>query len=303
MHNIKSLSEFHRLLSVAPPLHPLVSVVNVSELHAVNSEVWQKFTTSFYTISFKNNIKSKIKYGQNYYDFDNGTMTFTAPNQIQAVEAAPADMYNETMGTGYVLTFHPDFLAGHPLKENIRNYSFFSYAVNEALHLSEREEHNVIGIFNKIEEEYQHVDQHTQNVILSQIELLLNYCMRFYERQFITRKAVNNDLLTKTEQIIHTYFDTEKGLQKGILTVEYLAGQLHLTPNYLSDALRSLTGMGAQQHIHSILIEKAKEYLSSTNLSVSEIAYHLGFERSQSFNKLFKIKMNLSPLKYRASFN
>lgn len=303
MQIINSLSEFHRLLSISPPLHPLISAVQVSELHAINSEVWKKFATNFYTISLKNNIQSKIKYGQNFYDFDNGTMTFVAPKQVQSVEVETINNFNETAGIGYVLMFHPDFLRKHPLAGNIKNYNFFSYSVNEALHLSEKEENNVIAIFKKIEEEYQHIDHHTQGVILAQIDLLLNYSNRFYERQFITRKAVNDDLLTKTEHLINEYFNTEKGLQKGILTVENLANQLNLSSNYLSDMLRSLTGQSAQQHIHERLIEKAKEYLITTNLSVSEIAYNLGFERSQSFNKLFKNKTEMSPLRYRQSFN
>ena len=303
MKTINSLSVFHKLLSIAPPLHPLVSVVHVSEIHAINSDVWKKFTTNFYTISLKNNIQSKIKYGQNYYDFDNGTMTFTAPRQVQSVEVEATNTFNQTIGTGYVLMFHPDFLGKHPLAANIKNYSFFSYSVKEALHLSENEETNVIAILKKIEEEYQHIDKHTQDVILSLIDLLLNYSNRFYERQFITRKTVNSDLLTKTEHFINAYFNVDEGLQKGVLTVEYLASQLNLSASYLSDALRSLTGQNAQQHIHEKLIEKAKEYLTTTNLTVSEIDYNLGFERSQSFNKLFKNKTEMSPLEFRASFN
>ena len=303
MQVINSLSEFHRLLSVAPPMHPLISVVHVSELHAVTSDVWKKFTTNFYSISLKNNIQSKIKYGQNYYDFDRGTMTFTAPKQVQSVEVDEANSYNNKSGNGYVLMFHPDFLGKNPLAINIKHYSFFSYSVNEALHLSEREEENVIAIFKKIEEEYQHIDNHTQNVILAQIDLLLQYSARFYERQFITRKVVNHDLLTKTESMIESYFKNELGVENGVLTVEYLASQLNLSSNYLSDALRSLTGQGAQQHIHQKMIEKAKEYLTASNLSVSEIAYNLGFERPQSFNKLFKNKTSQSPLVFRQSFN
>ncbi|MFD1141144.1 helix-turn-helix domain-containing protein [Larkinella insperata] len=303
MNIINSLSEFHRLLSVPPPLHPLVSVVHVSEIHAINSDVWKKFTTDFYSISLKNNIQSKIKYGQNYYDFDRGTMVFTAPKQVQSVEVETANTFNETSGAGYVLLFHPDFLVKHPLSVSIKEYSFFSYSVNEALHLSEKEEKNVIDIFKKIDEEYQHIDNHTQSVILAQIDLLLQYSNRFYKRQFITRKAVNIDLLTRTEGLISEYFNTGMGLKKGVLTVDSLANQLNLSANYLSDALRSLTGQSAQQHIHEKLIEKAKEYLTVSNLSVSEIAYNLGFERPQSFNKLFKAKTNQSPLTYRASFN
>ncbi|SOD99241.1 Helix-turn-helix domain-containing protein [Spirosoma fluviale] len=303
MQVINSVSEFHRLLSIAPPMHPLISVVHVSELHAVTSDVWKKFTTNFYTISLKNNIQSKIKYGQNYYDFDRGTMTFTAPKQVQSVEVETTNTFNKTSGSGYVLMFHPDFLGKHPLVVNIKNYSFFSYSVNEALHLSEREENDVIAIFKKIEEEYQHIDRHTQGVLLAQIDLLLQYSNRFYERQFITRKWVNDDLLVRTESLINEYFNTELGLKNGVLTVDYLARQLNLSSNYLSDALRSLTGQSAQQHIHEKLIEKAKVYLTVSNLSVSEIAYNLGFERPQSFNKLFKNKTEMSPLQFRQSFN
>ncbi|MFC3560745.1 helix-turn-helix domain-containing protein [Pedobacter jamesrossensis] len=303
MQTINSLSEFHRLLSIPPPLHPLISVVQVSELHAISSSVWKKFTTNFYIISLKNKIQSKIKYGQNYYDFDSGTMIFTAPRQVQSVEVETTNTFNETMGTGYVLMFHPDFLAKHPLAGNIKNYSFFLYSVNEALHLSEKEENSMIAIFKKIEEEYQHIDRHTQSVILAQVDLLLTYSNRFYERQFITRKAVNDDLLVRAETIINEYYDKERGLQSGLLTVEYLAEQMNLSPNYLSDAMRSLTGQSTQQHIQEILIERAKEYLSSTTLSVSEIAYHLGYQRTQSFNKLFKNKTEMSPLAYRQSFN
>lgn len=303
MHIINSLSEFHRLLSVPPPLHPLISVLQVSELHAVSSEVWKKFTTNFYTISLKNNIQSKIKYGQQYYDFDCGTMTFVAPQQIQSVEIPEADTFDETIGKGFVLMFHPDFLVKHPIANSIKKYNFFSYSVNEALHLSEKEEKDVVAIFKKIEEEYQHIDHHTQGVILSQLDLLLNYSDRFYERQFITRKSVNHDLLSQMERILNEYFDEEKPLQNGLPTVDFIARQLNVSAHYLSDLLRSLIGQNAQQYVHSKLIEKAKEYLASTNLSVSEIAYQLGFEYSQSFNKLFKKKTNQTPLQFRAGFN
>ncbi|WPR77222.1 helix-turn-helix transcriptional regulator [Algoriphagus sp. NG3] len=303
MQTINSLSQFHRLLSIPPPLHPLVSVVLVSEIHAVNSDLWQRFSTDFYVISLKNNIQSKIKYGQQYYDFDKGTMTFIAPKQVQSVEVDKNNAFNETAGTGYVLIFHADFLKRHPLQSTIKNYGFFSYSLGEALHLSDQEEKNVIEIFQKIEKEYRHIDKHTQNIILSQIDLLLTYCNRFYERQFITRKTVNNDLLSKMERLLIDYFDNAETLKSGLPTVEYLANKLHFSANYLSDMLRLLTGQNAQQHIHEKLIEKAKEKLLTTNLSVSEIAYELGFEQSQSFNRLFKKKTEMTPLKYRQSFN
>jgi len=278
-------------------------VLQVSELHAVSSEVWKKFTTNFYTVSLKNNIQSKIKYGQEYYDFDCGTMTFVAPQQIQSVEIPEADTFDETIGKGFVLMFHPDFLVKHPLANSIKKYNFFSYSVNEALHLSEKEEKDVVAIFKKIEEEYQHIDHHTQSVILAQLDLLLNYSDRFYERQFITRKSVNHVLLSQMERILNEYFDEEKPLQNGLPTVDFIARQLNVSAHYLSDLLRSLIGQNAQQYVHSKLIEKAKEYLASTDLSVSEIAYQLGFEYSQSFNKLFKKKTNQTPLQFRAGFN
>lgn len=303
MNHINSLSEFHRVLSLPEPLHPLISVVLVPEIHLVNNEVWKRFSTDFYTISLKNNIQSKVKYGQQYYDFDKGTMTFIAPKQIQSIEINETNRYNETVGTGYVLMFHPDFLVKHILSNTIKNYGFFSYAANEALHLSEKEENSIIGIFKKIEEEYQHIDHHTQDIILSQIDLLLHYSNRFYERQFITRKSVNNDLLIRMEQLLNEYFENEQTLQNGLPTVKFLAGELNLSPNYLNDMLKSLTGQNTQQHIHGKLIEKAKEYLAMGNLSVAEIAYQLGFEYPQSFNKLFKKKTEMSPLEFRRSFN
>lgn len=303
MQTIKSLSEFHRLLSIPPPVHPSVSVVLVSEIHAVNSDLWQRFTTDFYTISLKNNIQSQIKYGQQYYDFDKGTMTFIAPKQLQSVEFDKTNAFNETIGKGYVLIFHPDFLKKHPLQNTIKNYGFFSYSLNEALHLSQQEEQNIIEIFQKIEKEYQYIDKHTQDIILAQIDLLLNYCNRFYERQFITRKVVNNDLLFKIEQLLNDYFINSETLKTGLLTVDYLANKVNLSANYLSDMLRLLTGQNAQQHIHEKLIEIAKEKLSTTDLSVSAIAYELGFEHPHSLSRLFKKKTEMSPLEFRKSFN
>jgi len=302
MQNIRSISEFHRLLSIVPPLHPLVSVVLLSEIHAVQSEVWASFSTDFYTISLKHKIQSEIKYGQQYYDFDKGTMTFTAPKQVQSVTLDSTNPLDEAIGTGYVLIFHPDFLGAHPLQATIKNYGFFSYASYEALHLSQQEEDDVREIFQKIEKEYQHIDKHTQDIILSHMDLLLNYCNRFYERQFITRKKVNNDLLIKMEAILEAYFTEEKTRQYGVPTVEYIAKELNLSASYLSDMLRLHTAQNAQRHIQDKIIDKAKEKLLTSELSVSEIAYELGFEQPQSLNRLFKKRMEISPLKYRQSF-
>ena len=193
---------------------------------------------------------------------------------------------------------------GYPLAKKIKQYGFFSYSANEALHLSDKEKATIISIFKIIDEELNsRIDDFSQDVMISQIELLLNYANRFYKRQFITRKAVSNDLLQKLEEILDEYFNGEKSLSQGIPTVQYLSEKLNISPSYLSDMLRSLTGQNAQQHIHHKLIEKAKETLSTTNLSVSEVAYGLGFEHPQSFSKLFKTKTNLSPLEFRRSFN
>jgi AraC-like DNA-binding protein len=191
----------------------------------------------------------------------------------------------------------------HPLAGNINNYSFFSYTVNEALHLSAEEEDDLIAILNKIDKECLHIDKHTQEIILSQIELLLNYSNRFYERQFITRKNHNHQLLAKFERLVDEYFERNTTMQQELLTVQRIAELMNLSPNYLSDLLRMHTGQNTQQHIHERLIEKAKEKLSTTNLSVSEIAYALGFEHAQSFSTLFKKKTSLSPLQFRQAFN
>lgn len=300
---IESISEFHRLAHLPAPLHPLVSVFRVMDIQLEDVTVWKQYAVNFYCISLKKGVQGKIKYGQQYYDFDKGTMTFVAPKQVQSLDLSAGEILDRDYSEGYALLVHPDFLYKHPLANAIKQYGFFSYAVNEALQLSEKEERNITEIFLKIDEEYQHIDKHTQEIILSQIELLLNYSKRFYERQFITRRAVNHDLLAALEELLHAYFNDDKALHNGPPTVEMLAGSLNLTPHYLSDMLRSLTGQSAQQHIQDRILEKAKELLSLTNLSVAEIAYQLGFEYPQSFNKLFKRRMGLSPLAFRESFN
>nr|AGU09768.1 Helix-turn-helix domain [uncultured organism] len=297
MNTIQSASAFHRLLSLPEPKHPLVSVINLSESVFLEDEVWKGFVSKFYCVALKRDAKGKIKYGQQHYDYDKGVLSFTAPNQVQYL-----DLQNMECGSGYLLIFHEDFLLKHPLANTISGFGFFSYAVNEALHLSEDEENDLIGILHKIDKECQHIDRHTQEIILSQIELLLSYSNRFYERQFITRKNNNHQLLVKFEKFLNGYFDRDS-FEKGLLTVHHIAEAMNLSPNYLSDLLRVHTGQNTQQHIHEKLISKAKEKLSTTELSVSEIAYQLGFEHSQSFSTLFKKKTNKSPLEFRQSFN
>ena len=255
----------------------------------------------FYCIALKRDFSSKVKYGQQQYDFDEGVMFFTSPGQVFKIEIEPGAKLNPT---GWVIYFHPDFLWNTPLAKTIKQYQFFDYSVNEALHLSEKEETTITGIIENIEQEYRSsIDKFSQDVMISQLELLLNYSNRFYHRQFITRQKASSDLLVKLEDLLNEYFDGQNQSQEGLPTVKYIADKLNVSPNYLSDLLRTLTGQNAQQHIHDKLIEKAKEALSTTSLSVGEIAYRLGFEHPQSFNKLFKNKTSVSPLEFRNSFS
>lgn len=251
----------------------------------------------FYKIAYKTDLCGKVKYGQSYYDFGEGGLVFTAPNQI-------LETPDGAVKSGYILLIHPDYLLAYPLARKIKHYGFFSYAANEALHLSESEKETILSIFKIIYDELRsRIDDFGHHVVISQVELLLNYCNRFYKRQFITSKAVSNDLLPQLESLLDDYYNNEKSAMEGIPTVGAISALLNISPSYLSDMLRSLTGQNTQQHIHTKLIEKAKEKLSTTRLSVSEIAYELGFEHAQSFSKLFKNKTNFSPLEFRGSFN
>ncbi|PJJ07326.1 helix-turn-helix protein [Flavobacterium sp. 1] len=293
-----SISELHKALGFPKPLHPLVSLVNYADIKTPYDELPKALLFNFYKISYKKGLTGKIKYGQNYYDFDEGGLSFISPNQVISSAEDEKDY------SGYTLLFHPDFIGNYPLATKIKTFGYFSYSTNEALFLSDKEKQIIFSVFENIKEELNStIDDFSQDVVISHLEVLLNYSNRFYKRQFITRKAVSNDLLTQMEQLLNNYFEQEVALQKGLPTVEYLASQLNVSPRYLSDMLRSLTGQNAQQHIHEKLIEKAKEQLTSSNLSVSEIAYHLGFEHSQSFNKLFKKKTQQTPIEYKQSFN
>jgi AraC-like DNA-binding protein len=295
-----SIADGHRAFGLPAPKHPLISLLNGATTQIDTSALAGSHVLSFYKIAYKPNISGRLKYGQTYYDFDGGGLLFAAPNQIIGGDEG-VDM---NACSRYTLLVHPDFFLSYPLARKIKQYGFFSYTANEALHLSEEEEETIISVFKMMDSELSsRIDNFSQDVVISQIELLLNFANRFYKRQFITRKAVNNDLLQKMEDVLENYFNKEQSLKHGVPTVADLAGHLNLSPGYLSDMLRSLTGQSAQQHIHDRLIEKAKEILSTTSLSVSEVAYALGFEYSQSFSKLFKNKTNLSPLEFRQQFN
>jgi AraC-like DNA-binding protein len=296
-HVFNSITELHRVLGLPKPLHPLISLVDNSQIAVEIDQLPSSFLLNFYKISYKQGLHGKLKYGQGYYDFDEGGLVFTSPHQLLAIT-------DDTAHMGYTLLFHPDFIRNYPLGKSIKNFGFFSYSANESLHLSEKERKTILGIFGNIEQELTStIDDFSQDVIIAHLEVLLNYSNRFYKRQFITRKAVNHDLLEKMEVILTDYFNEDIADTKGLPTVQYLAEKLNLSSGYLSDMLRSLTGQNAQQHIHYKLVEKAKEILSGTNLTVAEIAYRLGFEHPQSFNKFFKRKTNVSPLEFRQSFN
>jgi AraC-like DNA-binding protein len=297
---MESLSDVHRAFGLPAPAHPLISLIDAATNKLIANSLPTSHVLNFYKISYKPRLSGKLKYGQGHYDFDEGGLLFAAPNQIIGNNGN-----NEgEMCSEYTLLIHPDFLWNYPLAKKIKQYGFFSYAANETLHLSEHEKETIFSIFKIIKEELDsRIDDFSQDVIISQIELLLNYANRFYKRQFITRKAVNNNLLQNLEEILEDYFNNQMTLNQGLPTVQFLSDHLNISPSYLSDMLRSLIGHNAQQHIHIKVIEKAKELLSTTSLSVGEVAFQLGFEHPQSFSKFFKTKTKTSPLEFRQSFN
>ncbi|HEY2580461.1 MAG TPA: helix-turn-helix transcriptional regulator [Mucilaginibacter sp.] len=298
---IKTISEYHRVMGLPKPEHPLISVVDLADTKHVTGEEPTSMVFDFYSISLKRNFNAKIKYGQQQYDFDEGTMFFISPGQVFGIEMQKGTILYRS---GWILLIHPDFIWNTSLAKTIKQYEFFDYSVHEALFLSEKEETIITGMMKSIQQEYHtNIDKFTQDVLIAHIELLLKYAKRFYERQFITRKISNHQILGRLEDILNTYFNSDEILKNGLPTVTHVAEALNVSPGYLSGLLKVLTGLNTQQHIHQKLIEKAKEKLSTTDLSVSEIAYELGFEHPQSFSKLFKTKTNFSPLEFRQSFN
>jgi AraC family transcriptional activator of pobA len=307
---IKSISEAHRLRGLPKPEHPLISVIN-EPIRDLPDNLPKNFVTDLYSIVLKRNAGNhfKIRYGQQEYDFDEGVMSFMSPGQVFGIELDPQGngidaQQVKTKPAEWVLLVHPDFLWNTTLAQKIRQYEFFNYSVNEALFLSEKEENLITGIFENIRQEYRSsIDKFTQEIIITQLESLLVYAERFYTRQFITRKVTNHRLLNRLEALLTAYFNSEGLLKKGFPTVKFISDELHVSPNYLSGLLKMLTGRSTQEHIQDKIIEIAKEKLSTSDLSISEIAYELGFGYPQSFNKLFKNKTQLTPLQYRQSFN
>lgn len=298
-YKINSISELHGLFGLKKPDHPLISVIDFELLKFGDSEIWKSFYYDFYCVACKKGSSGKFKYGQRDYDFDEGMMSFTKPGQVFSVTNVTDDPVS-----GYMLVFKPELIRHYPLGKNIINYGFFSYSTAEALHLSDKEDTIISSLLMQMQNELKNnIDHYSQDVIVSHIDLLLNYSNRFYNRQFLTRKGTNNDLLAQLEQILTNYFTTESPLPKKLPTVQFIANEVNLSASYLSDLLRNTSGQNAQQYIQNHLIEKAKELLTTTNFSISEIAYQLGFEYSQSFSKLFKQKTTLTPLEFRTSFN
>ncbi len=298
LHRIETISKYHKVMGLPKPEHPLISVIDYNTIKLpCNSQV--SFVFDFYTILLDRNFKGKMKYGQQQYDFDEGVLLLMSPGQVFKV-----DVQETVNRAGWLLVIHPDFLWNTPLAKIIKHYGFFDYSVNEALFLSDKEETVIVNIIQNMAHEYQaNIDKFSQPVILAHLELLLTYADRFYQRQFVTRKITNHQILNRLEELLTNYFNSDSLINKGLPTVQYIAEQLNISPKYLSNLLRALTGKNTQQHIHDKLLEKAKEKLSTTDLTVSEIAYQLGFEHLQSFSKLFKAKTQLSPLQFRQSFN
>lgn len=300
IYTFNTISEFHKMSGLPKPEHPLVSLVDYSLVEYQTSEKEISWVQNFYSIGLKRNIQGKFRYGQQQYDFDEGLMSFVAPGQVVHLVVERS----EVKPTGILLFIHPDFLWNTDLAKKIRQYDFFGYGVNEALFMSEKEETVITELMENIRREYHtNIDKFSNNIIVAQLELLLTYCERFYERQFITRKKSGHQVLEKVEQILEDWFRSEDLIEKGLPSAQHIADCVNVSVNYLGSLLKTLTGQSTQHHIHNKLIEKAKEKLSTTTLSVSEIAYQLGFEHSQSFSKLFRNKTNVSPLEFRRSFN
>lgn len=296
--HLKTISDLFKLFGLENTLqHPLIAVVDFSKLNLCISDPLT-VSPDFYSILFKNYHKNYLRYGRKVVDFQDGSLICIAPNQMLEMDY---DEEIEADRIGWGVFFHPDLIRASALNDNMKNYSFFSYEISEALHLSEKEKQILQDCVKKLESELQeNMDVHSHAILVSTLELLLNYCTRFYGRQFITRKSSNNTVVAQIEKTLSEYFKETDISEKGLPTVKHLADQVNLSPGYLSDLLKKETGKNTQDHIHFYLIEEAKNFLLNTNRSVGEIAYALGFEYPQYFNKLFKKKTGKTPIEFRS---
>lgn len=293
-HVFKTITELLEHLKQPKPLHPLIALVSYQTTAPDLEQAGAVFLLDFYKISFKTRFNGHVRYGPGYYDFQEGGLAFLAPHQLVTMTAS-TDSYE-----GFALYFHPDLIRNYPLGKTIRQYHFFSYDVSEALFLSASEKEVITSLFDSIQRElHTNIDAFSQDVLVSQIELLLHHSNRYYNRQFLTRKAVHHELITTMDAYLTSRFSQPLN---GIPTVQEVADHVKVSPRYLTDLLKTLQGLSTQQYIHNHLIETAKTYLSTSGLTVAEIAYHLGFEHPQSFSKLFKSKTRLSPVAFRQSF-
>lgn len=299
--HIKTISAYHRVLGLPKPLHPLVSLIRFEDMPYDPQQAPKAIMHNFYSIALKKSFHARLKYGQQEVDFDEGILLFMAPLQVLTIEGP---FESATSHEGWLLLVHPDLLWNTSLAKKIRHYEYFDYKANEALHLSDVEEQLLINIMKNIQQEYSaRIDNYSLEVIVAQLELLFTYSERFYNRQFITRKVSSHHVIARMEELLNDYFKGDLVQTTGMPPVTYFAAALNLSPNYLSRLLKTLTGLSTKDFITDKMVDLAKEMLSTTDLSMNEIAYSLGFEHPQSFGKLFKSKTNLSPLKFRQSFN
>lgn len=293
---IKSIKEVHDTLGLPAPKHPLISIIWAKDFPDVKQFVGLKYVSQLFNISMKDGIEGAMGYGRNSYDFTEGMMVFSRPQQVLTIQ----DKTIQEDAKGWMLMVHPDLFRKSELAQSIDSYSFFDYEVNEALHLSDEEKETLTDLVLKIEKEInQNIDKHSQKLMISTLELILDFCNRYYDRQFYVRTNYNKDLISKFNHIIRDYYKSDRPLSSGVLSVKSCAEQMNMSPNYLGDLIKAETGRSAKDHINDYVIDRAKNLLLGGGDSISEIAYSLGFEYSQGFGKLFKSKVGMSPSQYR----
>lgn len=292
---VESIHQLHQLLQLPAPKHPLISLVNANDFQIGKEHVGTQVLSDFYMISLKDK-GCGIDYGRSQFDFQEGVLVFSAPKQLSAVQ----EVVERGSINGWMLFFHPDLIRGFALNQEIENFNFFSYDVVEALHLSQQEEATIQTVVQNIENEYnQRIDKHSQKVIVSNLELLLNYCDRYYERQFTMRSTQNKGFVKAFEQELAQYFNAKQHLENGLPSIAYFSEKAHLSQHYFSDLLKKETGRSAKDHINDFIINQAKNLLVNSNLAVNEIAFELGFNYPHYFTRLFKSKTGVTPVEFK----